>query len=184
MYFRLDQAAQILARTPLVLSAWLQDLPDDWIHGDEGPDTFSPFEVVGHLIRGELVDWLPRARIILDHGEDRAFEPFDRFAHRRESRGKSMQELLAEFAALRRENLALLAEMELTEADLDRTGTHPELGRVSLRELLATWVAHDLGHLAQIARVMAKQYGDEVGPWTQYLRVLSDRPTDPDEEEE
>ena len=171
----MEEAAQVLARTPFVLASLLEDLPDRWIQGDEGPDTFSPFEVVGHLIHGEIVDWLPRARIILDHGEERSFESFDRFAHRRESADKSIAELLDEFAALRKENLALLAEMDLDTEDLDRTGIHPELGRVTLRQLLATWVAHDLGHLAQVARVMAKQYREDVGPWQEFLPVLCDR---------
>lgn len=174
MEYRIEDAVQVLARTPWALTALLDGLPDAWHQGDEGPSTFSPFEVVGHLLHGERTDWIPRARIILQ-GEEGTFEPYDRFAQREESRGKSLEGLLAEFAEAREENLRALAAMELEAPDLDRLGTHPELGKVTLRQLLSAWVVHDLGHLAQIARVMAKQYGDEVGPWRQYMPVLSDR---------
>lgn len=174
MDYRLEEAVQVLARTPWMLSALLDGLPDSWSDGDEGPETFSPFEVVGHLLHGEHTDWIPRARIILQ-GEEGRFEPFDRFAHRQLSRDKTMEELLAEFAETRQESLRALESLQLEESDLDRVGTHPELGRVTLRQLLAAWVVHDLGHLAQIARVMAKQYADEVGPWLAYMPVLSDR---------
>ncbi len=174
MEYRLDEAVQVLARTPWVLTALLDDLPDSWIDGDEGSETFSPWEVVGHLLHGERADWIPRARIILE-GEEGTFEPFDRFAHRQESRGMSLGELLAAFSEAREENLRELVSMNLEEADLDRRGTHPALGTVTLRELLSAWVVHDLGHLAQISRVMAKQYRREVGPWIGHLPVLSDR---------
>lgn len=175
MNYRIEEAVQVLARTPCVLSALLDGLSDDWTSGDEGEDTFSPFEVVGHLLQGERHDWIPRARIILESGEDRPFEPFDRFAHREESRNSSMETLLSEFAAARQQSLLALEAMRLAEGDLDRRGTHPELGVVTLRQLLAAWVVHDLGHLAQVARVMGKQYTDQVGPWWQYMPVLSDR---------
>ena len=174
MDYRLDEAVQVLARTPWMLSALLDGLPSGWTGGEEGPDTFSPYEVVGHLLHGESTDWIPRVQIILE-GEEGTFEPYDRFAQREASRGKSLEDLLTAFAKAREKNLRLLADLELEEKDLDRIGTHPELGKVTLRQLLAAWVVHDLGHVAQIARVMAKQYGDQVGPWTEYMPVLSDR---------
>jgi hypothetical protein len=139
---------------------------------NEGPETWSPFDVVGHLIHGERTDWMQRVRIILDAGETRPFDPFDRFAQFRESQGRSLTDLLDEFGALRAENLRRLAQLELTGEDLDRRGLHPALGPVTMRELLATWVAHDLGHIAQITRVMAKRHADDVGPWREYLPVL------------
>ena len=176
MPFALDDALPVLTRTPAVLDAWLRDLPGVWTEADEGPGTWSAFDVVGHLIHGERTDWLPRARILLEHGEARPFEPFDRFAQERESAGKTLPELLETFAALRAANLDALRALDLTAADLERRGAHPALGPVTLGELLATWVAHDLGHLAQIARVMAKRYRDGVGPWAAYLPVLHDRP--------
>lgn len=172
----LAQSQAVLARTPAVLRAWLSGLPPEWIEGNEGPDTFSPREVLGHLIQGERTDWIPRARRILEQGTTVAFDPFDRFAHRRLLAGRSLGELLDEFAALRAENLATLAAWDLDDARLGSRGRHPELGEVTLRQLLATWVAHDLGHLAQIGRVMARQYTDAVGPWYEYLPVLHRRP--------
>jgi hypothetical protein len=176
MDFDLTQGTAMLARTPKILEAWLADLAPEWTTGNEGPGSWSPFDIVGHLIHGERTDWIPRARIILERGEGRAFDPYDRFAQERESAGKTLGTLLTEFGQLRRENLAALAAMRLTAADLARAGKHPSLGRVTLGQLLATWVTHDLGHLAQIARVMAKQYTAEVGPWNAYLPVLADRP--------
>ncbi len=175
MKFDLEKSLTVLRRTPGVLRALLDRLPPEWTETNEGPETWSPYDVVGHLIHGERTDWIPRARIILEQGESRPFEPFDRFAMLRESRGKSLAELLATFAALREENLRALRSMRLTTEDLERRGRHPELGRVTLGQLLATWVAHDLGHLAQIARTMAKQYAEAVGPWAAYLPVLSGR---------
>ena len=174
MQYLLDDATRILRRTPRTLSALLSDLPDSWIRATEGPDTWSPYDVVGHLIHGERTDWIGRARTILDHGESRPFDSFDRFAQFEESRGKTLDQLLEEFDALRGANVDALEEWNLTEEELDRTGRHPEFGRVTLRQLLSTWVVHDLGHIAQIARVMAKQYGDQVGPWREYLRVVRD----------
>jgi DinB superfamily len=150
----------------------LGGLPETWTASNEGPNTFSPFDVLGHLIHGERTDWIPRARIILAQGLNRRFEPYDRFAQVRESAGKSMADLLDEFGRLREENLATLRDWNLSERELALEGEHPELGPVSLRQLLATWVAHDLGHIAQTTRVMAKQYRESVGPWRVYLPVL------------
>jgi hypothetical protein len=172
MTFDLDQGMAILARTPAVLEALLTDLPDGWTTGNEGPDTWSPFDNVGHLIDGELTDWMPRLRIILAQGADPRFEPFDRFRHLRRNEGRPLGDLLAEFRQLREKNLADLRALPLGEAQLQLTGVHPAFGSVSARQLLATWVAHDLGHIAQITRVMAKQYFEAVGPWEQYLPVM------------
>ena len=169
----LDEAVAILARTPAALDAMLRGLPEGWITAHEGGDSWGPFDVIGHLIHGERTDWMMRARIILEHGESRAFEKFDRLAQFAVSRGRALDSLLDEFADLRQQNLRELAGLSLSEADLDRLGRHPELGVVTLRQLLATWVAHDLDHVIQIARVLARQYSDEVGPWRAYLRVIS-----------
>lgn len=162
----------VLERTPATLRALLGGLTPAWLHADEGPETFSAFENLAHLIHGERSDWIPRARIILAQGADRRFTPFDRFAHRHESAGKSIATLLEEFAARRTENLATLGGLQIGERELALTGEHPALGVVTLRQLLSTWVAHDLGHLAQISRVMAKRYRDAVGPWRAYLPIL------------
>ena len=172
MPFDRTGATAVLERTPRVLTTLLAGLPDGWIRGTEGPDTWSPFDVVGHLINGEERDWMDRIRLILAQGEDRRFEPFDRFRHLEENRGRTMDELLERFAELRRKNLDELRGMEIDDGMLRLRGTHPALGEVSLEQLLATWVAHDLGHISQIARVMAKQYRDAVGPWEAYLSVL------------
>lgn len=172
--FDLLEAIAILERTPASLGALLSGLPDRWVTATEGPGTWSPYDVIGHLIHGERADWIPRARHILA-GERRPFDPFDREAQFTESQGKSLAELLATFADLRRENLAILRAMNLTPADLDRTGQHPAFGEVTLGQLLATWVVHDLDHVVQIARTMAKGYREAVGPWTAYLSVLHDR---------
>jgi hypothetical protein len=169
------EAFAVLERTPAALRGLLDGLPDAWLLSNEGPDTFSPRDVVGHLIHGEETDWVPRLRIILEHGEAVPFTPFDRFAFRTASVGKSTDALLERFAALRDENLRQLRTVTLDEAALARTGTHPALGRVTLAQLLAAWVVHDLGHLKQVARVMAGQYRDAVGPWREYLTIL-DRP--------
>jgi len=173
MEFQLEQAKGVLQRTPATLNSLLGDLPDAWIVHNEGPDTWSPFDVVGHLIHGEDTDWIPRAKIILADGENRSFEPFDRFAMFEKSRGRSLGQLLETFERLRAENLSQLDQMNLTPELLSKRGKHPELGIVTLGELLATWVVHDLGHIAQIVRVMSKQYGDAVGPWRAYLSILS-----------
>jgi hypothetical protein len=171
----LDRSLVVLTRTPATLLALLQGLPDGWTQAREGPDTFSPFDVVGHLIDGEETDWIPRARIILDQRSNPRFEPYDRFRHRTRNVGRSLDSLLAEFARLRAANLATLRGWHLTTARLDLAGHHPTLGPVTLRELIATWVVHDLGHIAQIARVMAKQYRGAVGPWKAFLPILTDR---------
>lgn len=163
----------MLERTPAVIDAMLRGLPEGWTTAHEGGETWSPFDIVGHLIHGERADWITRARIIVEHGEARAFDKFDRFAQFAASEGRTLDSLLGEFAELRRESLDALTAMRLTEADLDRQGRHPELGAVTLRNLLATWVAHDLDHVAQIARVIARQYSDQVGPWRAYLRIIS-----------
>jgi hypothetical protein len=172
MEFDLVLALPVLERTPRVLEGWLRDLPDPWTSATEGGDTWSPFDVVGHLIDGEEADWIPRARIILSDAAERHFAPFDRFRHRTRNRGRALGDLLQEFAALRQANLAALRHFRLTREDLRRTGIHPDFGVVSLEQHLATWVVHDLGHLAQVARVMAKQYAGAVGPWEAYLPIL------------
>jgi hypothetical protein len=170
----LDDAVAILTRTPASLAALLEGLPAMWVTATEGNDTWSPYDVVGHLLHGEVGDWIPRARHILA-GEMRPFDPFDRTAQFTESHGKSLSELLVRFASLRRDNLAALAEMNLTDEDLSRTGVHPDFGQVTLEQLLATWVVHDLDHVGQIARTMAKVYANSVGPWSAYLSILRDR---------
>ena len=174
MNFDLTSATDFLRRTPTVLDALLRDISSTWAHANEGPDTFSPFDVVGHLIDGEETDWIPRAMLIRARDED-PFTPYDRFRHRERNRGRTLDSLLEEFARLRATNLELLHSWHLSDAELDLRGEHPTLGAVSLRQLLATWVAHDLGHLAQVARVMAKHYAKEVGPWREFLPVLKDR---------
>lgn len=174
--FDVAEAIALLERTPKVLDALLRGLPDGWIAANEGPGTWSPFDVVGHLVHGERADWMPRTRRLLEAGEERPFDPYDRFAQFRESAGKSLGDLLDEFAALRRANLDALAALRISGSDLDRRGRHPDFGPVTLRQLLSTWVAHDLDHLMQISRVLAGQYADEVGPWRAYLRIISGVP--------
>jgi uncharacterized damage-inducible protein DinB len=169
----LESAIQILARTPAALDAWLRDLPDDWVRVNEGPDTFSAFDVVGHLIHAERTDWIPRLARTLEHGETVPFDPFDRFAQFLASEGKTFDAMLDEFALQRERSLAYLRTLNLTDEKLLVRGLHPELGSVTVAQLLATWVVHDLGHIAQIARVMSKRYSDEVGPWKAYLPVLT-----------
>jgi len=170
--FLMEEAVAILARTPPTLDAMLRGLPDGWIAAHEGGHTWSPFDVIGHLIHGEQTDWIPRAKMILEHGEARAFEKFDRFAQERESKGKSLGELLDEFARLRAENVRKLRALKLTDQDLAKKGKHLALGTVTLSQLLATWAAHDLSHLHQLSRVMASQYRENVGPWTKFLGVM------------
>jgi DinB superfamily len=172
MEHNLDHTTKLLARTPPTLDALLRDLPQTWTSRNEGENTWSPFDIVGHLIHGERTDWMPRAKMILQIGETRAFEPFDRWAQARESERKSLEQLLDQFASLRGENLTELRALNLRPEDLARRGLHPALGVVTLSELLATWAAHDLTHLHQISRVMAHQYRDAVGPWSKYLGVL------------
>ena len=173
MKFDLEKSYQILERTPSVLRILLSDLSDDWVQGNEGPETFSPYDVIGHLIQGEKTDWRDRATTILEYGTAESFVPFDRFAQFEESKGKSLQQLLEEFEDLRKDNLNWLRSLNLTETDFVKKGTHPELGEVTLKQLLSTWVAHDLTHIAQVTRVMAKQYKEEMGPWIGYFRILN-----------
>ena len=172
MDFDLHAGTAVLERTPRTLRSMLAGLPSSWTDATEGPDTWSPYVILGHLIHGERTDWIPRARIILEQGADRRFEPYDRFAQFHESRGKSLDDLLDELSRLRAENLVILADWRVTDEHLALEGEHPAFGPVTLRQLLATWVAHDLGHIAQTARVMAKQYRDAVGPWRAYLPVM------------
>ena len=172
MEFQLQHARPVLERTPAVLRSLLLNLPAAWTNGDEGPDTWSPFDVVGHLIHGERADWIPRIEHILQHGDAVAFPPFDREAMFSASKGRTLVGLLDEFAGLRTQSLARLDTLALTDADLKRTGRHPEFGVVTLGEHLSTWVVHDLTHVSQIVRVMAKQYDAAVGPWRAYLSVL------------
>jgi hypothetical protein len=172
MQHNLQDTVALLARTPAALDALLRGLPETWTLQNEGEKTWSAFDVVGHLIHGERTDWMPRTRMILQFGESKAFEPFDRWAQERESQGKSLAQLLDEFARLRSENLNELRALNLTPEDLARRGRHPALGVVTLSQLLASWAAHDLTHLHQVSRVMAHQYRDAVGPWSAYLGVL------------
>src|SRR5215213_4154818 len=174
MDFQLEHAQQILRGTPSALTALLHDLAEPWLIQNEGRDTWSPYDVIGHLIHGEETDWIPRAKIILEYGETRAFEPFDRVAMFETSKGKPIAELLDTFAELRAGNLRELQTMNLTPDLLDKCGRHPELGVVTLKQLLSTWVVHDLGHVRQVVRVMSKQYRDPVGPWKAYLSILEE----------
>jgi len=169
----LEESLALLTRTPATLDSLLRGLPEVWTDATEGPNTWSPYTVVGHLIHAEKVDWMPRLQIILEHGPSRAFDPFDREAQFRESAGKSLSNLLDEFTVRRNDNLARLRALDLQPAQLQLPGTHPGLGPVTVRQLLATWTAHDLGHLVQISRTMAKRYQQEVGPWAQYLSVMN-----------
>jgi len=175
--FKLADAIALLARTPASLDALLRGLPDIWVRGTEGRDqdgndTWSAFDILGHLIHGERTDWMPRVRMILENGEAAPFDSFDRFAQFKESQGKSLEQLLDEFAGLRRKNLAALQALNLQDEDFARRGKHPALGAVTLSELLSTWAVHDLTHLHQLSRVMAHQYREAVGPWSAYLGVL------------
>jgi len=172
MEFELKKAVLILQRTPAVIRNLLIDLPSDWIIKNEGENTWSPYDIVGHLIHGERTDWMVRAEIILGSDADKLFEPFDRFAQFENSRGKSLNQLLDEFEKLRIDNLKRFSEMNPSETHLASEGIHPEFGPVTLKQLLSTWVVHDLGHISQIARVMAKQYKTEVGPWLEYIGIL------------
>lgn len=172
----MEEAVALLARTPATLDALLRGLPDDWIGAHESDNTWSPFDVVAHLIHAERTNWMPRARIILEHGDARPFDEFQRFAHFEESQGRTLGSLLDEFASVRQQTLSDLAALRLAESDLARRGGHPALGVVTLRQLLAAWVVHDLDHVMQISRVLASQYSDEVGPWRAYLRIIRDTP--------
>jgi hypothetical protein len=177
MQFDLGLSIQVLARTPATLQTLLANQAEPWIRATEGPDTFSPFDVVGHLIDGEETDWIPRARVILAGGPDPRFTPYDRFRHQSRNAGRTLESLLQEFSQLRLANLDLLRSWKLTARELALPGNHPSLGPVTLEQLLAGWVVHDLGHVAQVVRVMAKQYRDAVGPWVPYLPILTDHET-------
>src|SRR5712671_137173 len=170
--FNLDDTIAVLTRTPATLDTLLRGLPERWVRNNEGKDTWSAFDIVGHLIIGERTDWMPRVRVILENGEARPFDPFDRFAQSKESKDKSLEQLLDGFARLRKENLAALHALNLQHEDMSRRGRHPALGVVTLSQLLATWAVHDLTHVHQLSRVMAHQYREAVGPWSAYLGVL------------
>ena len=169
--FQLNEAMRFLRNTPAVFSAMLSNLPEEWIQHNEGKDTWSAFDIIGHMIHGEKTDWITRMHIILGDGE-KTFEPFDRFAQFTESRNKTLVILLEEFAQLREQNLETLSSTSITESDFEKTGIHPVFGNVSLRQLLASWVAHDLTHIHQLSRVLAHRYKDEVGPWKKYMGVM------------
>jgi len=172
MDFDLEAGTEILRRTPYILRAWLQDLSYTWVYSDEGEETWSPFDVVGHLIHGERTDWIPRLKLMLADDGIREFEPFDRFTQFEVSRCQSLEDLLRSFEELRRSNLAVLKSFDLKPSDFGRLARHPELGSVTLEQLLAAWVVHDLNHLGQIAQVMARQYQEAVGPWKAYMDIL------------
>lgn len=172
MRYSLERSYEILDRTPDVFQSLLSGLPDDWVMPNEGPETFSPYDVIGHLIHGEKTDWVPRIKMILEFGGTRTFERYDRFAQYQESKGKSLQQLLDEFAVLRKENMIWFRSLNLAENDFDKKGMHPVLGEVTLRNLLSTWAVHDLTHISQVTRVMTKQYKEEMGPWPQFFRIL------------
>lgn len=172
MLFDLSKSIEILERTPLVLKTLLSNLSSDWTHQNEGGETWSPYAVIGHLIHGEKTDWMVRTQLILSQEEDKTFQPFDRFAQLNEGAKKTLSELLNEFQALRESNLATLKALNISAANLEATGIHPALGVVTLAQLLSCWTVHDLNHIVQITRVMAKQYKNEVGPWIEYLNVL------------
>ncbi|CAN5128427.1 hypothetical protein BH20BAC1_BH20BAC1_00850 [soil metagenome] len=172
MQFSTEQAIEILERTPQVLSQLLSNLSTSWTSNNEGGETWSPYDVIGHLIHGDKTDWLIRAEIILSNSNDKRFEPFDRFAQFEASTGKSLLQLLDEFKKLREQNIIKLKRLNISAEQLTKTGIHPTFGVVTLSQLLATWVVHDLDHISQISRVMAKQYATEVGPWIEFLKIL------------
>lgn len=174
MQFEIEKALPVLERTPQVIETLLYGLADEWLHSNEGGDTWTPFDIVAHLIAGEKTDWIPRTLIIVGE-ENREFVPFDMKGHIKEGKGKTMSQLLDAFKVLRKENLAQLKALDITDEVLDRTGVHPMLGTVTLRHLLASWVVHDLTHIHQLSRVMAKQYDEAVGPWKQFMGVLGGR---------
>lgn len=173
MQFELAKAVEILSRTPDIVETMLNGLSDEWIKPNEGGETWSPYDIVGHYIHGEKTDWVSRMEIILSDKAEKSFEPFDRFAQFTNSNGKSLVELLDEFKQLRKENIEKLRSANISEPDLEKTGIHPAFGIVTLKQLLATWVVHDLSHINQLSRVLAKQYDAEVGPWKEYLGVLN-----------
>jgi hypothetical protein len=172
--FDLESAIEILGRTPLIMKAWVSNLPEAWSSYKHSEDNWSAFDILGHFIHGEKTNWIPRAKIILQQEGTKEFEPFDRFAQYDDSKGKTIETLLDEFVLLREKNLDILRGFDLKPADWERQGIHPEFGVVTLKELISTWVVHDLDHIAQLAGEMAKRYTDEVGPWGPYLGVLTE----------
>lgn len=172
MMVELERAVEILGRTPAVLRAWLGGLADFWARSNYGEATFSPFDVVGHLIEAEQTNWMTRLRVMMEHGDTKPFPAFERYAMYESSVGRSMDDLLESFAALRAKSLDALRVHDLTPEKLDLRGKHPDLGEVRVWHLIAAWVVHDLGHLHQVAKAMAFQYRDEVGPWREYLTIL------------
>ncbi len=172
MEFSMEKTIETLERTPKVLQSMMENASEDWTAKNEGGDTWNAYDVVGHLIHGEKTDWIPRAEIILSNGKEKIFKPFDRFAQFENSKGKTLLQLLEEFKTLRAVNIKMLSSKQIKQEQLSLKGQHPALGEVTLSQLLATWVVHDLDHIAQISRIMAKQYKDEVGPWGEHLRVL------------
>jgi hypothetical protein len=173
MKYSVEKSCEILERTPAVLKTLLANISSEWVMSNEGPETFSPYDVLGHLIHGEKTDWVTRAKIILEYGISKPFTPWNRFAQYEESKGKTLNQLLDEFETVRKENMQWFKSLNLGEADLDKTGMHPKLGVITLRNLLSTWVVHDLTHIAQVTRVMAKQYKEEMGPWPEFFRILN-----------
>lgn len=174
MKFSLTKSIEILERTPETLSLFLRDLSEDWTSQNEGGESWTVYDIIGHLIHGEKTDWMIRAELILSDETDKQFIPFDRFAQFKNSKGKSLASLLTEFSELRKANLEKLRKLNIEKDDLEKTGIHPVFGSVTLSQLLSAWVVHDLNHLAQIARVMAKQYQEQVGPWTAFLKIVND----------
>lgn len=170
--FSIDKTLEVLEQTPETLSLFLKNLSKEWVFANEGENTWSSYDIIGHLIHGEKTDWIPRLNKILND-QDKNFEPFDRFAQFENSKGKTLRVLLTEFKILRVNNLNYLKSLNLSDSDLERIGVHPEFGEVTVKQLLATWATHDLGHIAQISRVLAKQYKDQVGPWTHYISILN-----------
>jgi len=170
--FELQKSKEILAKTPSILVPMLTGLSEEWLMNNEGVNTWSPYDVVGHLISAEKTNWIPRIKIILSASDNKSFDPFDRFAQMKSKKEKTIEELLIEFRNLRENSLNILDDMNIQESDLSKIGVHPEFGEVNLKQQLSTWVVHDLGHISQITRVMAKQYKDDVGPWISYLSIL------------
>lgn len=173
MHINVNDAINLLARTPIVLNQLLDGLPESWITATEGPETWSPYDVIGHLIHGDKTDWIPRIQICLSDTDNKQFEPFDRFAQFENSKGKTLQQLLIEFEKVRTDNLLILQSLNLTEEDYPKTAIHPAFGEITLAQLLSTWVVHDLDHIYQISRILSSQYKDEVGPWKAYLRIVN-----------
>lgn len=176
MKFDLLKSISVLERTPKTLQTLLEGQHQDWTHQNEGGDSWSPYDVIGHLVHGEKTDWLPRIMIILNESDQKTFSPYDRFAQFKMNQGKSLNDLLLEFQELRASNIRRLQDLGLTDFDLEKEGIHPELGPVTMKNLIAAWVVHDMGHIAQVSRVMAKQYKNEVGPWPKYLTILNSTP--------